>query len=206
MHKLFIVDIEEYIGEFNPEISEYDLPDEVMTSLHDIDEYLYESEVIEDGANIVYMCCGKLLNDRTDTSCLSHPIIACILHLSVIDIPIASTDIEPSIQGSLFERIQNIIDTIQERQGAIPIPPNGIPIHNNLHQSIVDNPSNPTQVIDILTALSQQMATPVFQFQDQLVYMRDMGFTNEVNIRLSLQTAQGNIDEAITLYMSMTET
>jgi hypothetical protein len=52
----------------------------------------------------------------------------------------------------------------------------------------------------------QNSGIPPYPYQQQLAQMRELGFTNIQIIMTALEISQGNIDEAVTIYFTLSET
>jgi hypothetical protein len=242
-----------------PIIEDYTIPDDAMSSLNTIDEYLHDHSIINDNMNPVYTCNGHILHDTTDTSTLRYPILCFLLNIQP---PILTTD----VHLELGNRLQQLITRIQQRtqeptfitepseHNPIGNQPIGslspetepfIPESNNSghidDRSELQSPLTRPQInADIIRLLTEQLlsnaarmgnehspnAIPpivppivipnivpnvqpiiqVYPYQVQLRQMIDMGFSNHEQIRNSLDLTNGDIDEAITIYMTLTET
>ena len=240
MHPFYLV---YYSLSDTPSIEDYSIPDDSMSSLASIDEYLHDHSIIQENMRIVYMCNGHILHDTTDTTTLRHPIIGCILDL---EIRIAAND----MHSRLASRLQHIIEHIQQRteepslheqfedrhtnRSELQSPTNTIQSHSDLitmltnellSNMIIANASTSESVSvpqegSILTTVINNgppmsfPSTPpivpihvrVYPYQTQLDQMIEMGFTNHEFLRNSLEISNGELDEAISIYMSLTET
>ena len=47
---------------------------------------------------------------------------------------------------------------------------------------------------------------PPYPYETQLSQMRELGFTNMANIMSALEISQGELDEAISIYFTLSET
>jgi hypothetical protein len=49
-------------------------------------------------------------------------------------------------------------------------------------------------------------ANPQYRYQQQFIQMQELGFTNMVHIMTALEISQGDVDEAVTIYFTLSET
>lgn len=279
MHPFYLLYVNYRLAQpSDPTIEQYSIPDDSMTSLQTIEDYLYREGIVNDNMHMVYMCQGHILHDRTDTNTLRFPILGCLLdfetNTTVFD-PLSASSINTNLHTTVMNRLHTIMQQLNTRTAStdiseqeldIPVLPNDVfpnfiapnvepysvvasnarplnsqssdvvpyePNQQSPYESLSTNEmselQSPVNNIeahrDVIALLTEQLLSNVarmtsvpqqsvihpqipvvYTYATQMGQMRDMGFTNELNLRIALDSAAGDVDEAITIYMTLTET
>jgi hypothetical protein len=92
-------------------------------------------------------------------------------------------------------------------RNSLNIPPQVPPLELNglLHVSPTVPQTN-DRVIQHVVQQIRNTVLPAYRYQTQLNQMRELGFTNMINIMSALEISQGDLNEAISIYFTLSET
>jgi hypothetical protein len=160
-----------------------------ISSLTNLKTILLNQNHINSQDLVIFIYAGKVLSDSVDISTIIHPLCVYIL-----------TDIiktENNVMYNMLPDLFSFLDSVN--RPAIPMEP----LTSLLSQPLPAILREPiTYISPVLPRVPAPLPQLVFPYQRELDRMLEMGFTNESIIRNSLIMTDGNIEEAITVYIN----
>jgi hypothetical protein len=156
-----------------------------ISSLANLKTILLNQSHINSQDLVIFIYGGKVLSDSVDISTIIHPLCVYIL-----------TDIiktENHVMYNMLPELFSFIDSVNHPS----IPSESL---TSLLSETLPEPI--TYLNPLLPRVPAPIPQLVFPYQRELGQMLEMGFTNESIIRNSLIMADGNIEEAITVYIN----
>lgn len=152
-----------------------------ITSISNLKTQLIDKKHFSKNDLVLFIYGGKILSENVDISTIIHPICVYVLTDTIKN--------EANVINSLLPNLFTFLDSVNH-----PILPQELE-----HRSISIPLTNPLSSI-----MSPTILTPpiMFPYQLELERMLDMGFSNDNILRNSLIMADGNIDEAINIYVN----
>jgi hypothetical protein len=156
-----------------------------VTSISSLKTRLIQDKHFKNSDLVIFVYGGKILSDTVDISTIIHPICVYVLTDLIKNDKIQIDSMLPNL-FTFLDSVNHPVLPVESISSTI-----SIPLINPLTSSMP-------------ALLSPSMLLPpiVFPYQNQLDSMLDMGFVNENIIRNSLIMADGDIDEAINLYVN----
>lgn len=152
-----------------------------ITSISNLKTQLIDKKHFNKSDLVLFIYGGKILSENVDISTITHPICVYVLTDTIKN--------ETNMGNSTFPNLFTFLDSVNH-----PILPQELE-----HRSISIPLTNPLSAI-----MSPAILIPplIFPYQIELERMLDMGFVNDNILRNSLIMADGNIDEAINIYVN----
>jgi hypothetical protein len=162
-----------------------------ISSLANLKTILLNQNHINSQDLVIFIYAGKVLSDSVDISTIIHPLCVYIL-----------TDIiktENQIMYNMIPELFSFLDSVTHPSIQLE------PLTSLLSHPLPIIPSDPlTSLLShpLLPRVSAPIPQLLFPYQRELDRMLEMGFTNEDIIRNSLIITDGNIEEAVTVYIN----